>query len=82
MGTHLIHNLRRPRHQAESGPSLVICSICLRVRIGSDWVEAERVIRELRSYELEAPPRLRSAVCEDCAESIFSRRETDEPMAA
>jgi hypothetical protein len=39
-----------------------------------EWGEAERVIRDNRSYELAAPPRLHSAVCELCAESIFSRR--------
>jgi hypothetical protein len=48
------------------------------VRQGSEWREAEQVIRELRSYELEAPPRLHSAVCEVCAESIFSRRVAEE----
>jgi NMD protein affecting ribosome stability and mRNA decay len=82
MGTHLIHTFRRRTHEAESRPNLVVCSICLRVHVGAKWVEAERVIRELRSYELETPPRLSSAVCDDCAESIFLRRETDEPMAA
>jgi hypothetical protein len=84
MATDLIHTpRRRSMRQPESRPNLVVCSICLRVHRGSEWVEAERVIRELRSYELEAPPRLRSAVCDDCAESILSRRaETDEPIAA
>jgi len=53
---------------------LVSCSLCLRVRRGSDWMEAERVIRETRSFDLAAPPRLQSAVCDECAESIFSRR--------
>jgi hypothetical protein len=57
---------------------LVTCSLCLRVRRGSEWREAEQVIRELRSYELEAPPRLHSAVCEVCAESIFTRRVAEE----
>jgi len=37
-------------------------------------MEAERVIRETRSFDLAAPPRLQSAVCDECAESIFSRR--------
>jgi hypothetical protein len=46
-------------------------------------MEAERVIREIRSYELEALPRLESAVCDVCAESIFSRRAQEgEPVAA
>ena len=62
---------------------LVTCSICLRVHGGSGWTEAERVIREIRSYELAAPPRLQSAVCEVCAESIFSRRtQVGESLAA
>ncbi len=60
--------------QKTSPMGLSTCSICLRVHRGSEWTEAERVIREIRSYELDAPPRLQSAVCEVCAESIFSRR--------
>jgi len=53
------------------------------VRRGSEWLEAEQFIRETRSYELDAPPRLHSGVCDLCAESIFSRRaQVDEPIAA
>lgn len=76
MGAHLLQ-LRRSRRtprQTESQTDLTTCSLCLRVLRGSEWVEAERVIREIRSYELEAPPRLHSAVCDGCAESIVSRR--------
>ena len=69
--------LRSTKQQAD----LVTCSLCLRVRRGSEWREAEEVIRDLRSYELEAPPRLHSAVCEVCAESIFSRRVAEEIRA-
>ena len=57
--------------------------MCLRVLRGSEWIEAERVIHEIRSYELEAPPRLRPALCDACAESIHRRRaEIVEPIAA
>jgi hypothetical protein len=74
---------RRPLSQTESGTGLITCSLCLRVLRGSEWTEAERVIREIRSYDLEALPRLESAVCDSCAESIFSRRaHADEPVAA
>jgi hypothetical protein len=66
--------LRSTKQQAD----LLTCSLCLRVRRGSEWREAEEVIRDLRSYELEAPPRLHSAVCEVCAESIFSQRVAEE----
>ena len=71
-----LQSLRRRRHsrQAESPTDLIACSLCLRVRRGSEWVQAETVINELRSYSLEAPPRLRAAVCEHCAEPIFRRR--------
>jgi hypothetical protein len=37
-------------------------------------MKAELVIRDMRSYELAAPPRLLPGVCEVCAESIFGRR--------
>ena len=75
--------LRRPLRAVESPPHLIACSLCLRVLRGSDWVDAERVIGEIRSYELATPPRLQSGVCEVCAESIFSRRaQVDGPIAA
>jgi hypothetical protein len=74
---------RRTPRQTESRTDLTTCSLCLRVLRGSEWMEAERVIREMRSYELDAPPRLQSAVCDVCAEPIFSRRaHADEPIAA
>jgi hypothetical protein len=53
---------------------LVTCSLCLRVRRGSQWMQAELVIRDTRSYELAVPPRLLPRVCEACAESIYGRR--------
>ena len=62
---------------------LVTCSVCLRVRSGLEWIEAEHFIREIRSYELDAPPRLLSGVCDFCAESIFERRvPVSQPIAA
>lgn len=61
---------------------LVACSVCLRVLRASRWVDAERVIRELRSFELEAPPRLEPALCTVCAESIFSRRSQAHEVVA
>jgi hypothetical protein len=66
----LRHTMRRTRSQND----LTTCSLCLRVLRGSEWIEAEHVIRWIRSYELESPPRQQSAVCDFCAESIFSRR--------
>jgi hypothetical protein len=84
MDVDLVQLLRLPRKPStESRTDLIACSICLRVLRGSEWVEAERVIREVRSYELEDPPRLHSGVCDSCAEAIFSRRaQVREPVAA
>jgi hypothetical protein len=50
------------------------CSICLRVRRGADWIDAARVIRQIRSYEFDSPPRLRPGICEHCVEGILRRR--------
>jgi hypothetical protein len=62
---------------------LVTCSVCLRVRSGLEWIEAEQLIREIRSYELEALPRLLSGVCDFCAGSISDRRAPlSQPVAA
>jgi hypothetical protein len=48
------------------------CSICLRVQVGSQWIEAEQVIRANRTHELAAVPRLQPAVCDVCADVILS----------
>lgn len=62
---------------------LIACSVCLRVLRGTDWVEAERAIRDLRSFALPAPPRFESALCDQCTESIDRRRrEPKETLAA
>jgi hypothetical protein len=34
---------------------LIACSICLRVRRGSEWLDAEHVIRDIKSYDDELP---------------------------
>ena len=61
---------------------LTVCSICLRVRRGSEWLDAERVVREINSYERELP-RLHGAVCDACAEAIAHRRaHTPDAVAA
>jgi len=71
-----------PRRK-ESPTSLRVCPLCLRVLRGSEWIEAERVISEIRSYDLGSPPQLHFAVCDLCAESIFSRRaRAAQPIAA
>jgi hypothetical protein len=69
----LLHH-RRTLPKTNSPTDLITCSLCMRVLRGSDWIEAEHVIREIRSYELDDLPRLHSRVCELCAESIFNRR--------
>jgi hypothetical protein len=61
---------------------LIACSICLRVRRGSQWLDAEHVIRDIKSYDDELP-RLASAVCDDCAGAISRRRaDVEEAVAA
>ena len=62
MNTNRVQSLRSRREQQPI--TLTSCPLCLRVLRGSDWVEAERVIRDIRSYELAAPPRLEWTVCE------------------
>jgi hypothetical protein len=55
---------------------LIACSICLRVRRGSEWLDAEHIIRDIKTYDDELP-RLRGAVCDDCAAAAISRRRVD-----
>jgi hypothetical protein len=54
--------------------SLPTCSICLRVLRQGDWIPAEMVILEQRSYERASPPSLQPALCADCEQSINERR--------
>jgi hypothetical protein len=60
---------------------LIACSICLRVRRGSEWLDAEHVVRDIKSYDSELP-RLRGTVCNDCAEAISRRRADREDAVA
>jgi hypothetical protein len=54
--------------------SFVVCTLCLRVLRGASWVEAEKVILEVRSFELASMPTLHNALCTDCSEMIQLRR--------
>jgi hypothetical protein len=65
MDTRLRLPRTQPTQQTESRTTLVACSLCLRVLRGSEWLEAERVISEIRSYEVSdsrnpRPPASRS----------------------
>jgi hypothetical protein len=53
---------------------LTVCSVCLRVRHGSNWIDADSLIRQLRSYEFHDAPRLEGALCDVCATSVSERR--------
>ena len=61
---------------------LTTCSVCLRVLHDAEWIEAERAITLLRSFALPVPPRLDSAVCDHCLESIRRRRALAGTLAA
>ena len=62
--------------------SFVVCTLCLRVLRGSNWVEAEKVIREVRSFELVSMPSLLPGLCADCSEMIQLRRGEPQSAAA
>jgi len=77
MDTDLVQLLRpRARRNATSSTDLVTCSLCLRVLRESEWVDAERVIRKIHSYDLEELPHLLPGLCDDCADRILTRRAT------
>jgi len=70
-------------HTTTANPDLVTCSLCLRVRRDSAWVEPESVITELRSYELDTAPTLLPAVCDACIDAIVGRRaQWEDTLAA
>ena len=76
------HTSIAPAPEPSGWLSLSTCSLCLRTLRNGEWIEAETIIRELRSFEHQAPPRLKSAVCDACVESIYLRRAQPEALAA
>jgi hypothetical protein len=56
---------------------LVTCSICLRVRIDREWVEAHAAIRTLRTFEQKSVVSLLGALCDRCEERLRLRRQRD-----
>ena len=50
------------------------CSICLRVLDGTTWVEAEHIIRTLRTYDLPHAVQLDAGLCDVCADELDRRR--------
>jgi hypothetical protein len=60
---------------------LIVCSICVRVRRGSEWLDPGRVVREINSYDHELPL-LHGAVCDACAEAISRRRASRQDAVA
>ena len=55
--------------------SFTTCSVCLGVLRGEEWIAAEEAIRELRTFERSAPPRLLPGLCDDCHDAIGERRD-------
>jgi hypothetical protein len=53
---------------------LIACSRCLRVLSDGEWVRAETVIRDLRTFEHDMPPRFEPVLCPLCTFSIRLRR--------
>ncbi|HET6944454.1 MAG TPA: hypothetical protein VFI01_03820 [Gaiellaceae bacterium] len=62
------------RDAPSASASVVACSLCLRVRHGSSWIEAHQALRELRTSELAAPVRLEPGLCDRCLELVVRRR--------
>jgi hypothetical protein len=56
---------------------LVVCSVCLRVREGTEWIGAGEAIRRLRTFEHEQVVRLGGALCERCETELRLRRRSD-----
>lgn len=65
------------------GINLTVCSICLRVLDGSEWIEPDELIRRMRTFERDAVPRLEAALCNRCSNVIQIRRGgAEEALAA
>lgn len=67
--------------QAHLPQGLATCSICLRVWRGSEWIDAEQAIIELRTFAHGEPVRLAPGLCDDCREELAERRGLASPVA-
>ena len=52
------------------GEFLTVCSWCRRVKLDG-WMEATKVLQELRLFELRNPPMLTHGICEPCSEKTL-----------
>ena len=72
METQLFHSEERApvllfdRKAPRSPEGLPICSVCLRVGLSGEWVDAAEAVVRRRLFSQERPPRLDETVCPDC----------------
>ena len=50
-----------------------ICSFCLRIRSGNDWIEADEAVRSMRLFGDGPAPQLSHGVCPDCLPELYRR---------
>lgn len=80
-----VHDRNRviPFRLRRASNRLVACSVCLRVREGEGWIDADEAIRRLRTFERERVVRLGGALCDRCETELqLRRRSDDEELAA
>jgi hypothetical protein len=55
---------------------LTACAWCERIRLDDRWVDPQRAIAQLRTYEWKRPPQFTHGICERCLEDVERRRST------
>ncbi|QNN23403.1 hypothetical protein HED60_14320 [Planctomycetales bacterium ZRK34] len=50
-----------------------ICSFCLKVRSGNDWIETEQAVRSMRLFGDGPAPQLSHGVCPVCLPELYRR---------
>ena len=55
---------------------LPACSICLRVLVAGSWIEADELIRSLRTFDLPMAPRFSDGLCDLCVNAKRDRRDS------
>jgi hypothetical protein len=50
------------------------CAWCDRVHVDDDWISEESAVQNLRTFDLEAPPRFTHTICPDCFERVERQR--------
>jgi hypothetical protein len=69
--------LRKTSREGTATRFVTVCAWCERVRVGGCWLEMDRAIAQLRTFEWPEPPGLTHGICDDCFEQLAKARAAE-----